>query len=267
MIFAFSRWGTISKFKPNKDEADATCEEPAEPPTTQEVREELLSAQELTVNLLARAPDKDKKRSYNYLWHILSIAIFYSIPVVQLVITYQRVVNRTGDQDMCYYNFLCANPAFGLSDFNHIFSNVGYIVVGILFLGAVLHRHTKIPDITVSYRFPKKFFYKFVFQTGIPVHYGVYYAMGIALIIEGILSACYHICPSQSNYQFGKYTFNYLFFFSKFFFIKILDTSFMYVMAVLCMIKLYQNRHPDVNATAYATFTVLGMAIFLGKNF
>lgn len=39
----------------------------------------------------------------------------------------------------------------------------------------------------------------------------------------------------------------------------------MYVMAVLCMIKLYQNRHPDVNATAYATFTVLGMAIFLGK--
>lgn len=37
----------------------------------------------------------------------------------------------------------------------------------------------------------------------------------------------------------------------------------MYVMAVLCMIKLYQNRHPDINATAYATFTVLGLAIFL----
>jgi hypothetical protein len=27
--------------------------------------------------------------------------------------------------------------------------------------------------------------------------------MGIALTIEGLLSACYHICPSQSNYQFG----------------------------------------------------------------
>lgn len=34
-------------------------------------------------------------------------------------------------------------------------------------------------------------------------------------------------------------------------------------MAVLCMVKLYQNRHPDINATAYATFTVLGVAIFL----
>ncbi|NP_001099012.1 Sid-1-related A precursor [Tribolium castaneum] len=227
MIFAFTRWGTISKFRPSGDELDADWEEPPEPPITRELKHELLSRQALTVNLLARAPEKDKRRSYNYLWHILSIAIFYSIPVVQLVITYQRVVNRTGDQDMCYYNFLCANPAFGLSDFNHIFSNVGYIIVGILFLGVVLHRQTKIPNSS----------------TGIPVHYGVYYAMGIALIIEGILSACYHICPSQSNYQF--------------------DTSFMYVMAVLCMIKLYQNRHPDVNATAYATFTVLGMAIFL----
>lgn len=40
----------------------------------------------------------------------------------------------------------------------------------------------------------------------------------------------------------------------------------MYVMAVLCMVKLYQNRHPDINATAYATFGVLAIAILLGKN-
>lgn len=39
----------------------------------------------------------------------------------------------------------------------------------------------------------------------------------------------------------------------------------MYVMAVLCMIKLYQNRHPEINATAYTTFTILGAAIFMGK--
>lgn len=29
------------------------------------------------------------------------------------------------------------------------------------------------------------------------------------------------------------------------------------------MVKLYQNRHPDINASAYATFSVLGIAIFL----
>ncbi|KAL3268177.1 hypothetical protein HHI36_007304 [Cryptolaemus montrouzieri] len=36
-------------------------------------------------------------------------------------------------------------------------------------------------------------------------------------------------------------------------------------MAVLCMIKLYQNRHPDLNATAYATFSVLGFGIFMAS--
>lgn len=41
----------------------------------------------------------------------------------------------------------------------------------------------------------------------------------------------------------------------------------MYVMAVLIMVKLYQNRHPDLNASAYATFTVIGVAVFLGKFF
>lgn len=38
----------------------------------------------------------------------------------------------------------------------------------------------------------------------------------------------------------------------------------MYVIAVLCIIKLYQTRHPDINATAYATFGVLSIAILLG---
>ncbi|KAF2899903.1 hypothetical protein ILUMI_06286, partial [Ignelater luminosus] len=68
--------------------------------------------------------------------------------------------------------------------------------------------------------------------------------MGVALIMEGILSGSYHICPNHSNFQF--------------------DSSFMYVMAVLCMVKLYQTRHPDINATAYATFGVLAIAILLG---
>lgn len=28
--------------------------------------------------------------------------------------------------------------------------------------------------------------------------------MGIALMMEGVLSACYHICPNYSNFQFGN---------------------------------------------------------------
>jgi hypothetical protein len=39
---------------------------------------------------------------------------------------------------------------------------------------------------------------------GIPQQFGLFYAMGAALISEGILSACYHVCPNYSNFQFGK---------------------------------------------------------------
>lgn len=41
-------------------------------------------------------------------------------------------------------------------------------------------------------------------EYGIPKHFGLFYAMGIALMMEGILSACYHVCPNYSNFQFGK---------------------------------------------------------------
>ncbi|XP_023029154.2 sid-1-related A [Leptinotarsa decemlineata] len=222
---AFNRFGTISKTD-RKTETDAPDGFPAFRRSEQIAR--LLSNGSLTVADFSTDPKRIKRRSFNYLSHTLSVAIFYSIPVVQLVVTYQRIVNKTGNEDMCYYNFLCAHPAFGFSDFNHIYSNIGYIVFGIIFIFAVVDRHSVI---------------KLRVDRGIAVHYGLFHAMGLALIIEGVLSACYHICPSQSSYQF--------------------DTSFMYVMAVLCMIKLYQNRHPEINATAYTTFTVLGGAIFL----
>ena len=55
--------------------------------------------------------------------------------------------------------------------------------------------------------------------------------MGLALMFEGVLSACYHICPTQENFQF--------------------DTTFMYVMAIIMIIKIFQFRHPDLTANAY----------------
>ncbi|XP_074040401.1 sid-1-related C isoform X2 [Leptinotarsa decemlineata] len=184
------------------------------------------------LDLARKHPRVLKKKSYLYLYNVMTVALFYALPVVQLVITYQRVLNETGQQDLCYYNFLCAHPLGLISDFNHLFSNIGYILLGILFLVI-----TYIKELTHNDE-------DFDRQFGIPQHYGLFYAMGVALVMEGILSGSYHVCPSQLNFQF--------------------DTSFMYVMAVLCMVKLYQNRHPDINANAYATFGVLAIAVLLG---
>ena len=40
----------------------------------------------------------------------------------------------------------------------------------------------------------------------------------------------------------------------------------MYVLAVLSMVKIYQSRHPDINARAHATFGVLAVLIALGNH-
>ena len=168
------------------------------------------------------------------LWKVLiSDLVFFT--VVQLVLTYQNVTNQTGNQDMCYYNFLCAHPLGLVTDFNHIFSNLGYVMLGILFILIVSRkdfRHQKL-----SHEHRKKY--------GIPQHFGMYYAMGLALIMEGIMSGCYHVCPNHTNFQF--------------------DTAFMYTISILILLKIYQTRHPDINANAYTAFGVLAFIIFIGN--
>ncbi|XP_011822217.1 PREDICTED: SID1 transmembrane family member 1 [Mandrillus leucophaeus] len=154
-----------------------------------------------------------------------------------------QVVNVTGNQDICYYNFLCAHPLGVLSAFNNILSNLGHVLLGFLFLLIVLCR-----DILHRRALEAKDL--FAMEYGIPKHFGLFYAMGIALMMEGVLSACYHVCPNYSNFQF--------------------DTSFMYMIAGLCMLKLYQTRHPDINASAYsayASFAVVIMVTVLGVVF
>ena len=42
------------------------------------------------------------------------------------------------------------------------------------------------------------------------------------------------------------------------------DTTFMYAISMLCMLKIYQTRHPDINADAHAAFGVLAFVVFLG---
>ncbi|XP_069804851.1 SID1 transmembrane family member 2 isoform X2 [Dendropsophus ebraccatus] len=190
----------------------------------------------LCVADLARKDKRVMRKKYQiYFWNISTIAVFYALPVVQLVITYQTVVNVTGNQDICYYNFLCAHPLGYLSAFNNILSNLGYIMLGLLFLILVLQRE-------LSHNRSRMYTKGQIEECGIPKHFGLFYAMGTALMMEGLLSACYHVCPNYTNFQF--------------------DTSFMYMIAGLCMLKLYQKRHPDINASAYSAYACLAIVIF-----
>ncbi|CAG7721990.1 unnamed protein product [Allacma fusca] len=192
----------------------------------------------LCVAALARKnPRVLGKKAQLYLWTLLTVAIFYALPVVQLVFTYQKVLHTTGNQDLCYYNYLCSHPFWVLSDFNHVFSNVGYLMLGVLFILLVIRRNRMHEQLLLMNNGLDTHY-------GIPRHFGLFYAMGVALIMEGVLSACYHVCPNHSNFQF--------------------DTCFMYVNSILCILKIYQTRHPDINASAYMTFASLAVVVLIG---
>ncbi|XP_012944274.1 SID1 transmembrane family member 1 isoform X2 [Aplysia californica] len=192
----------------------------------------------LFVSDLARKKRSKLSKLYKlYHWNLGTIAIFYGLPVAQLVLTYQKILRQTGNQDLCYYNFACAHPLGSyISSFNNVFSNIGYVLLGILFIIIVYYRSWHNRRVIEKYGDLER-------KYGIPQHFGLFYAMGLALVMEGIMSSCYHICPNYSNFQF--------------------DTSFMYVIACLCMLKIYQARHPDINAKAHVAYFVMAVIIFL----
>jgi hypothetical protein len=51
---------------------------------------------------------------------------------------------------LCYFNFLCAHPLMVLSDFNHVYSNLGYVLLGLLFLLQVWRRHKRHQQKTIA---------------------------------------------------------------------------------------------------------------------
>ena len=130
-------------------------------------------------DLARRDPEKSKSKSFVYQWNLITIATFYGLPVIQLVVTYQNVLNQTGNEDLCYYNFLCAHPWGLLSDFNHVFSNLGYAMLGGLFMMIVWRKESLYIRFLQEHPGRDK-------KYGVPQFYGLFYTMGFALVMEGI---------------------------------------------------------------------------------
>ena len=178
------------------------------------------------------------RQKYNsYFYFILVLFVFYGMPALQIAFDQLDQLISTRNQDLCYYNFRCERRVSSIRAFNNLLSNGAYVTYGILFLLIVGIRH-------VSYIIQNKQL-PLEEAHGIPYFFGVYYAMGVALIAEGVMSALYHTCPTRANYQF--------------------DISFMFIMLTLIMVRLYQQRHPDGNVKAVTTFLLISSAIALSS--
>ena len=79
---------------------------------------------------------------------------------------------------------------------------------------------------------------------GIPKHDGIHYAMGWAMVMEGLMSTAYHVCPTTVNFQF--------------------DTTYMHLLSIFMLLSLFKSRHPDVAPDAIAVFSLLAFSVSLG---
>jgi len=177
------------------------------------------------------------QKSQLYLGVSLLVSLFYAIPVLQMVYVFSHNQSVTGNQDICYYNDLCRRPLGAIRDFNHVFSNLGYIVFGVLFMLLVyLKKHKTKTFLEENTQVKEE-------AHGVPQQYGLLFSMGLALAMEGVMSASYHICPTNVTFQF--------------------DTTFMYLISIMIFLKLYQLRHADVSANAVVVFTGLAISLIL----
>ena len=208
------------------------------------------------------APD-DHHIQYSFLYfkELLIISLFYGIPVVQLVLSYERSTNERGNKDQCYFNFKCAHAFLWgddvkISDFNHFFSNIGYVILGLLACFCVrIHqlkarlalrvassqegqKQTKEKDSRQNADFCWTVDDQFVLKD-----YGLYYALALSIILQGIMSACYHICPNNVNFQF--------------------DTIFMFAISVLTMTTMYNRLNPWQAISVFTVYGILAVLLFV----
>ena len=200
-------------------------------------------------------PEKEKsiyKKDTLFLGNLLLVSVFYSIAVFQLAFQSAAEHRNSGNHNICYFNSKCQIPWGEFLDFNHFFSNLGYMVFGLIFLGIVWRKNVLFKRLlgncnkdTGNMRKSSACNVLATMENthGVPFYSGIYYTMGAALAMEGVMSACYHICPTTISFQF--------------------DTTFMYLIAILIYSKLYQNRHPDVSANSIHVYLVLGAALIL----
>ena len=175
-----------------------------------------------------------RQRSKTFLLLLPLCSVYYLLPSIQMVYATLRRYKETGSLELCSLNFGCSRPFGTFDDFNHIISNCGYISYGVIFI-FIVHLKRKCLLNKTKQEIRGKF--------GIPAQHSLFYCMGICMILQGIFSVIYHMCPSNTSLQF--------------------DTTMMYIMLILVFVKTYQFRHPDFSFDAYTVMYSLLLILIL----
>ena len=89
---------------------------------------------------------------------------------------------------------------------NHLLSNISYPILGLLFAKVVrmkelfeLEKKKEDQVINKGVRGPPG---RDHVHKGVALDYDLFYTMGLTLTMIGVMSACYHVCPTTINLQF-----------------------------------------------------------------
>ena len=92
-----------------------------------------------------------RNRSKVYLYLVPLISIFYFVPAIQFAFQAKETEELTGSMDLCYHNFKCARPWFIFSDFNHIISNISYVIFGLIFMHLCYLKTKQLPGMILIF--------------------------------------------------------------------------------------------------------------------
>jgi hypothetical protein len=198
---------------------------------------------DLRLSQLARKPPRVLwATGMGFIYYLSVITLFYLIPVFQFVNGF-LLLFKNGNEDLCYFNFQCARPLWGFVAFNNIASNAGYIILGLVFIGIVRSRKPSGSEVRATHDAGFRGTTAPEDVRGAHSNRGLFYCVGLAMIGEGLFSATYHICPNPVNFQF--------------------DTTFMYTIAVLIVMAVYQRRHPDVAPKPHHAYIAIAVLILM----
>lgn len=168
---------------------------------------------------------------------LLIMGVFAALPTSELLRSYLRMVLNHGQEDQCFWNSRCLT-AFGyLPDFARVFTNYGYIVLGVAYV-IIVKKHKKLTH-NILQRFSAKN------SVGVSHCYGLFVSLGYGLIMQGVMSALYHTCPNSVTIKF--------------------DMMFMYVLMVVAVVTIWGLRHGDVTHHVYPTVITVGMALLVAE--
>jgi len=243
-----------------------TCLPKAASSNPERLRQRVLTDEQQTCRRLAKlnslgVGDKECGKTTLTWKMMITTSVLYFLPSLQFTLRQSRLYLIDGNQDHCFFNFACLKPglATGLWMWNHILSNVGYMFLGLLFLvitfvkeNVVLRRKLKQMNLKPTREgcWPRILELRSqvskaqVTRTGTCPSFSLFYTMGLTLFMIGLMSSCYHLCPTNVNFQF--------------------DTTYMYLLAIFMSINLFKSRHPDLSPDATAAFTLLAVSVFMG---